>query len=108
MKRNKLGRRAKTKVSQLRRFDSIAEQQTAINEFLNTVPGRMKPYSDTVTFNMDETPCYFDMSNAHTIEFKGAKTVEIMVLVRQNAALLLSSVFVWMEKSLTLWLFSKD
>ena len=31
MKRNKLGRRAKTKVSQLRRFDSIAEQQTAIN-----------------------------------------------------------------------------
>ena len=78
MKRNKLGRRAKTKVSQLCRFDSIAEQQTAINEFLNTVPGRMKPYSDTVTFNMDETPCYFDMSNAHTIEFKGAKTVEIM------------------------------
>ena len=78
MKRNKLGRRAKTKVSQLRRFDSIAEQQTAINEFLNTVPGRMKPYSDTVTFNMDETPCYFHMSNAHTIEFKGAKTVEIM------------------------------
>ena len=78
MKQNKLGRRAKTKVSQLRRFDSIAEQQTAINEFLNTVPGRMKPYSDTVTFNMDETPCYFDMSNAHTIEFKGAKTVEIM------------------------------
>ena len=78
MKRNKLGRQAKTKVSKLRRFDSIAEQQTAINEFLNTVPGRMKPYSDTVTFNMDETPCYFDMSNAHTIEFKGAKTVEIM------------------------------
>ena len=27
---------------------------------------------------MDETPCYFDMSNAHTIEFKGAKTVKIM------------------------------
>ncbi len=52
------------------------EIKKVAEHFLESVQQKTAGYSADKVFNMDETPCYFDMASDQTLHFKGDKNVD--------------------------------
>ena len=74
-RRNKISSRAVTHQTQ-QDNSSISDKYKKVVDYLAELQQKTAGYSEQFIFNMDETPCYFDMTKNRTMHFKGEKTVE--------------------------------
>lgn len=75
-KRHKISHRRVTHKSQAQNFDDLGELKRSTIEYFDNL--KELNYSEKVIYNMDETPCYFDMCCESTLHFKGENTVEAL------------------------------
>lgn len=73
-KRNKLVNRRVTHKTQSENLSNLGALKGTVLEYLEKLQD--EDFSDVNIFNMDETPCYFDMTYNNTLHYKGEKTVE--------------------------------
>lgn len=74
-KRHHLGTRRYTHRGQADKR-SMKESATAVIKHLEDLPVHTGGFDQDKIFNMDETPCFFDMAGDSTIHFKGEKNVD--------------------------------
>lgn len=77
MRRNNLSVRSSTHKAQ-ENLKSPKEKCVEIVKYLNTLNNKTLQYESKYVLNMDETPFYFDMPGAKTINKKGARSVEVL------------------------------
>lgn len=78
-KRNNIVNRRITHKTQAGYLDDIGKLQQPVIDFLQKVKEEHYPEEDI--YNMDETPCYFDMCFNSTLHFKGGKVLKRWQLV---------------------------
>ena len=67
-----------------RKVTHVSQQQTktkaelleAVNDFFRCAKQKTCSLSPSNIYNMDETPCYFDMCHNRTLHFKGEKAID--------------------------------
>uniref|UniRef100_A0A914WZG8 HTH CENPB-type domain-containing protein n=1 Tax=Plectus sambesii TaxID=2011161 RepID=A0A914WZG8_9BILA len=74
-RRHNIGRRCITHTGQVDRREKRDIAKTA-KEHLLTLSKTTAGYDTPFIFNMDKTPCYFDMVRDSTLHFKGSKNVD--------------------------------
>ena len=55
---------------------NVEEKQRIARNYLTSLPNTTADYDEDKIFNMDETPCYIDMTSLTTLHFIGSKNVD--------------------------------
>ena len=74
-RRNNIGNR---KVTHRGQEDnrSPSEVRNIVSEYLTVASHKIAGISEECIFNMDETPCYFDMASDHSLHFRGERNID--------------------------------
>ncbi len=75
MRRNRITVRAVTHTAQQDK-STVAEKSAVISKYFHAVHQKTAGLREPFIFNMDKTPCYYDMKSNRTMHFKGEKQVD--------------------------------